>query len=437
MPQPKKIPVPRLLVSDGIGRVFEIEEYEALGMRLRIPFRPEPEEWIPMPEGSVLMELPGRIPLARDSVHGEFIPVPSFRGKPVTAVSAFVAPAHTQLYTAAYQTMPNSKTLPLFAYTPVGWKEGRFWVTAVRVDDDVRHDPSRFKASLLEKAAERMAARYPGNRLVTHLVDNCVRRYACPNAQNFVLERWECPVPVSPECSASCLGCISKQPENGVPSTQNRIAFVPAPEEIAEMAVPHLRHADKAMVSFGQGCEGEPLTRYDLIEKSIRLMRAETLRGTIHLNTNAGRPQVLESLFRAGLDSLRVSMNSAQPPFYDRYFRPRAYGFSDVLESLKIAGNHGAYVSLNYFIFPGWTDRPDEMEALFGLLEKYKIDCIQARNLNIDPEFYVRKMILEKAPLARRSIGILEWMERVRQRKPGIQIRYFNPPKEDWNRGIG
>jgi pyruvate-formate lyase-activating enzyme len=425
---------PILLVSDSRRRLFEIDGYEAPGMRLLFPFLPETDEWILLPENSALMFLPKRIPVGWDAVKKRFTPVASHLGKPVTAVAAFAAPAHTQLYTAAYKTQSGAPVLPLFAYSPVGWMNGRFWTTAVRVDGDVRHDPDQFDRKRVLLSARRMIKRYPGNRLVRHLVENCVKRYACPNAFNFVLERWECPVPVSASCSARCIGCISRQPRGAVRSSQDRISFLPNAEEIVEMALPHLEKAERAMISFGQGCEGEPLTQWALIEKSIRLIRGRTRRGTVHLNTHAGHPAALERLLDAGLDSIRVSMNSAREGLYTRYFRPRGYGFKDVLQSLKAARRHGAYVSLNYFIFPGLTDHPGEMEALFRLLDRYEIDCIQARNLNIDPEQYVRGLGLDVKKNRGHSAGILEWMSRVKKKAPKIRIGYFNPPREDWNR---
>ncbi len=425
---------PILLVSDSRRRLFEIDGYEAAGMRLLSPYLPETDEWIPMPEGSALMSLPGRIPVGWDPVQNQFVPVASHQGKPVTAVAAFAAPAYTQLYTAACETLPGAPILPLFAYTPVGWKRGRCWVPARRVDVDVRHDPDQFDRKKVLLSARRMLRRYPGNRLVRHLVENCVKRYACPNAFNFVLERWECPVPVSASCSARCIGCISRQPRGAVRSSQDRISFSPDAEEIVEMALPHLEKAERAMISFGQGCEGEPLTRVALIEKSIRLIRGRTSRGTIHLNTHAGHPAALERLLNAGLDSVRISMNSAREDLYMRYFRPRGFGFADVLKSLEAAGKYGAYVSLNYFIFPGLTDHPGEMEALFGLLDRHRIDCIQARNLNIDPGQYVNGLGLNEKMPRRNSVGILEWMSRLKKKAPAVRIGYFNPPREDWNR---
>ena len=57
-------------------------------------------------------------------------------GEPVQAVAAFMAPAHTSIFTSAYQARTNAPVLPLFAYTAVGWSRDRFWVAAFRSDPD-------------------------------------------------------------------------------------------------------------------------------------------------------------------------------------------------------------------------------------------------------------------------------------------------------------
>ena len=53
------------------------------------------------------------------------------------------------------------------------------------------------------------------------------------------------------------------------------------------------RARGRVMVSFGQGCEGEPLLRWKEIERAIRLVRARTRRGSIHANTNGSLPVAL------------------------------------------------------------------------------------------------------------------------------------------------
>jgi hypothetical protein len=48
------------------------------------------------------------------------------------------------------------------------------------------------------------------------------------------------------------------------------------------------------VVSFGQGCEGDPLMAARVIGPAIRLIREQTLDGTINMNTNASLPHILK-----------------------------------------------------------------------------------------------------------------------------------------------
>jgi len=430
MKKSKLTKLPWLVASDGSGNVFEIPGLEMVGMRINEGILPDPGELIPIPHGSVLVELPDRYPVGYDRKRSRFVTLNKYRGHPVIAAALFLAPAFTQLYCAAYQTRKDAVKLPLFAYTPVGWKNDQFWTTAIRVDDDIRQDLAYFDYDLIDKSAQKVLEKYPNNRLVNHLVDNCVRRYYCPAAQNFVLGRWECPVPTSPSCNAKCIGCISKQPKNGVSVAQNRIEFVPTVDEIVEFAVPHLENAPRSIISFGQGCEGEPLLQGDLLEAAIREIRNITTRGTINLNTNACYPGVIERLCQAGLDSIRVSLNSCQPGLYAKYYRPKDYDFENVLESIKIMRRYNRWISLNYFIFPGLTDDPAEMEQLIKIVTDFRVDYIQMRNLNIDPEWYVQELDLSNKTTT--AVGILRWQKLIKEKSPWIRFGYYNPPKEDW-----
>src|SRR5204863_4789699 len=125
-------------------------------------------------------------------------------------------------------------------------------------------------------------------------------------------------------------------------------------------------------VSFGQGCEGEPLTRYRAIAQAIRLMRARTSRGSININTNASLPHALEALFDAGLDAVRVSLNSAVKDLYEAYYQPVRYGWEEVEDSVALARKRRAYVALNLLVFPGVTDRAGEVERLLALVRKHR-----------------------------------------------------------------
>ena len=210
---------------------------------------------------------------------------------------------------------------------------------------------------------------FPENRLIRHL-KKCALLFGCPNAKNFFLSRYEAPLPTSPACNAQCAGCISYQPEARCPVTQPRIKFVPTPEEIAEIALFHINMVKKPVVSFGQGCEGEPLLCADIIEKAIKLIRAKTLRGVINMNTNASKAGAISKLFDAGLDSIRVSLNSVREIYYKRYYRPKGYSFKEVLRSINTAKGKGGFVAINYLTMPGFTDSKDEFTAFKKFIEK-------------------------------------------------------------------
>jgi pyruvate-formate lyase-activating enzyme len=424
---------PLLVASDSQGNIFEIPHLYMAGAALVKVHPVREDELIPLPHGSNLFMLPGRMPTGYDPKTARFVAIDEYQGEKISAVAAFMAPAYVQFLLPAYTSAPAAPRLPLYCYTAVGWHKGKFYVPAVRIDSDTRQDLNNFKQKHITAAAQKILQRYPGNRLVGHLVENCVYRYCCPAARNFVMERWECPVPTSPACNAGCVGCISLQPEqSSVVSSQERIAFTPTVREIVEFTVPHLEQAPRAVISFGQGCEGEPLLEGELIAESIKQIRARTQQGIINLNTNGSRPETLKLLFEAGLDSIRVSLNSAQKQYYKAFYNPRGFSFKQVVESLTLARDYNRWSSLNYLIFPGFTDHKTEMAALHTLISKVKPNMIQTRNLNIDPQWYIQELELEA--LAPDFIGMRNWIDRIHASFPWIKLGYFNPPHEEMNK---
>ncbi|MBF0327808.1 MAG: radical SAM protein [Nitrospirae bacterium] len=425
MKSPDKLP--SLVYANYKGEIVDLPDIEMAGMSGFSMIRPHYSDLIPLPNGSELFTLPGRYPIGIDPKNKSFIKLdedPFYEGKPVSAVAAFIAPAHTSILSAAYEKSDSSApVLPLFAYTTVGWLDGQFWVAAFRCDSDVRQDADQYVQKTVKAKTDKYLKRFCDNRLIQHL-GNCCLSYGCPAARNYFLGRWEAPIPTSPICNANCVGCISLQTSGCCPSTQDRISFVPAVDEIVEMAVPHLSDAPMPVVSFGQGCEGEPLLQFKTIEKAIIKMRAQTPLGTINLNSNASMPDRIDRLAASGLDSLRVSMNSARKDKYALYYRPQGFSFDEVKDSIKVMKRRNKFVSLNYFILPGFTDDMDEMSALFDLVEDCKPDMIQLRNLNMDPEWYLD--VIKHSPVAKPK-GIMNWLKRLKKSFPFLRFGYFNP----------
>ena len=420
---------PLLVVADANGHLHEVQGLFALGRSGGTIVRPDPRAWIPLPEGSLLFHLPGRRPVGLDPTAGRPRTIEEDGGEPVSAAAAFLPPAFTALYLAPWERRKDAPVLPLYCYAAIGWRDGTFVVPALRVDPDRRQDVALFDESEIDQRASDVLRRFPENRLVRHVVENCALTYCCPAARNFVLGRWEAPLPTSPACNADCVGCLSYQPEGEVPVTQPRLRIQPTAEEIAELAVWHLERAPRPIVSFGQGCEGEPLLRGEVLEQAIRKIRDRTRRGTININTNASRPDVVRRLVAAGLEAIRISLNSCRPELYERYYRPRGYRFEDLLLSGRAVAEADGVVSLNYFMFPGITDTREEFEALCRVVEQAGVGVIQMRNLNIDPDLYLERLGLasDLAP----GFGIDRWMKRVRRAFPRLRFAYFNPPRAD------
>ncbi len=228
-------------------------------------------------------------------------------------------------------------------------------------------------------------------------------------------------------CNARCIGCISQQEKDSPIATtpQCRLEFTPNAQEIVEVMRHHeAQEKAKPIYSFGQGCEGEPLTNAEILQEAIEIFRQNGGKGTINLNSNASLPNAITKLAQAGLTSLRVSLNSARQEVYNVYYRPQNYTFEDVRSSIINARQHGVFVSLNLLYFPGISDTEEELAALTELVGNCGVSFIQLRNLNIDPEMYLD--ILKDIPMGP-SVGFTNFKKRLRKACPWLQFGYFNP----------
>ncbi len=196
-------------------------------------------------------------------------------------------------------------------------------------------------------------------------------------------------------------------------------------DEIVEIMLEHLS-TPESIISFGQGCEGEPSTQASLIIEAMRKVRQQTKLGYININTNAGLSDHIRGIVDAGLDLMRVSTISAMDGHYNAYYKPRGYTLKNVEKSLKYAADQGVYTSINYLIFPGVTDREEEVEAMIEFCRRTNLKLIQLRNLNIDPESYLG--IIPKAQ--GELLGMKQAIEIFTQELPDVVIGSYThvPP---------
>lgn len=380
------------------------------------------DELIPLPAGATLVGLPNTRAVGMNPQTGEMEALPSGH----QAVGALLPQGFTRLYVPGYLKRDKSQLFPLFGYTAVVWREDGFYVTADPTDDPEPWNPELCDRNELEVQVNRLLQAYPDNELYRHL-SHCALEYECLTASNTFLQRLEGAVPVSFSCNAGCFGCISEQPDDsGFPAPQTRLKFKPEVDDLVDIMLEHLRAPD-AIISFGQGCEGEPSTQAKSIIEAMRRVRAQTSNGYININTNGGLTDHLRAITDAGLNLMRVSTISALDDHYNAYYKPRGYTLTNVEKTLRYATNKGVYTSINYLVFPGVTDREEEIEAMIGFARRTGLKLIQMRNLNIDPDAY-----LSLIPQAQGEIyGMKTLLDIYRQELPDVVIGSYThvPPR--------
>ncbi|MFC1591936.1 radical SAM protein [Thermodesulfobacteriota bacterium] len=420
---------PKLLFATDDGTIYDHPYLEMVGCSGRSLQRPDPRDLVQLPGLSRLYYHLGCPPYGYDPRKKKIVPLRETRiGREKVAchaVSAFIQQGWVRLLLPAMDYSRKQQQLPMWAYSTVGFAEESYFVPAYQIDDNDRWNPDHFDDRTLPPEVARRHAEFPENRLLEHL-ERCAVHYHCFAAKNFFYRRWEAPIPTSPACNSGCLGCISQQPGEGCLAPQERISFVPGLQEITAPFVRHLNEADAPIVSFGQGCEGEPLLQSDRISEAVAAIRAETAAGTINLNSNGSVPDRVDSICASGLESIRISINSARPELYNRYYRPRGYRFEDVLESIGLACRRGVFTMINYLIFPGISDRQEEYEALCAVIEKTRPNLIHFKNLNIDPDFYLDAMQAPDTP----GMGLQEMQQRLGRKFPELQFGYFNRTRD-------
>ena len=410
------------LYANENGEAIEHHQWTMLGRSGMEWVEPEREEMIPLPRGASLVALPGQVPVA---LVGEQVKTFGIHadGQAVQAVAALLPQGFTRTLLPAYVSPRAQNDLPLQGYAAVGFMRGQIWVAAVQSDEHRKWHPRYYNTEGLPTRIQHMLDKYPDNHILRQLA-KCSLQYGCYTAQNVFYGRWEGGIPTMNACNAGCIGCISES-HIAVDSPQQRLDFQPSVQEISELGVAHLSRAREGIVSFGQGCEGEPSLNADIIAPAIAAIRQQTDRGTINMNTNAGYTAGIKNLCCSGLDALRVTIFSCREDNYNAYHRPRNYGWKDVQESIRYAKGLGLQVAINLLSLPGFTDREEEIEALMGFVQKNGVDMIQLRNLNIDPDLLFRVI-----PSGGAAVGMVNLLYLLQQELPAVMIGSYTHPRQ-------
>ncbi|MBR3722785.1 MAG: radical SAM protein [Selenomonadaceae bacterium] len=402
----------RALYATEDGEIFDAPNILPMGRigDKNVPLKEE--DLIPLPDGADLMFLPGRkaVGMMED---GEVVPILGY------AVAALLPQGFTRLYLPAYEKDEDSP-LPIYGYTAAVLVNDEIYVAAMETDESESWNPLNYNTPELKKLIKWVKSDLPRNSIVENL-QKCALKWHCLTAENLFYRRFEAGVPVSPVCNANCLGCISLQTSEMCPAPQSRIKKSPSVKEIVEVMLYHLDFAPNAMVSFGQGCEGDPSLAADIVATAIERVRERTKRGKINMNTNGGFTKGVKQIVDAGLDNMRLSIISPTEEIYGAYYRAN-YSLNDVKTSIKYAMEKGVYVSLNLLTFPGLNDREEEVTAWIDFFKELPVPMIQIRNLNMDPDF-----LLERLPKPKgKMLGTRRFLEILKENFPDMIIGSFS-----------
>jgi pyruvate-formate lyase-activating enzyme len=338
------------------------------------------------------------------------------------AVAAVLPPGYLRTQLPAYADAPDKPDLTPRAYTAVAADEaGDLVVAAVRLDRDPTHDSEAYpKAEIAAKVNDALRSR-PADRLVRQLA-RCAREYGCHAAANAFYRRWECALPVAAPANEHPPAAIAPRLD-GEAEPREPAAFHATAEEVAALAIEHLAGGG-TLLSFGRACEGEPLLAARLLEDAIRLIRAATRAGTIHLETNGSTPAAVRRLATTGLDAVTIRLLSARTDTYEVLHRPEGYRFADVRASLRAAAEQRLAMSLLIPVLPGLFDRTEEVAAFVALASELpEGSAVLLRDLAADP---LRALAALKGRDA--HVGVAGALERLREELPHLRVGAFVRP---------
>lgn len=415
----------KLLISDNDGKIFEHSDYLSVARSGEFLFVPPDTDFIRLPNESKLFFIPDSVPLGYNNEKFNITQV-----NDGLCVSAFLPPGYLRLYLPAYERIKKSY-LPFYGYSHIASYNDDFMVAAVKVDDDSTWNPANYDfTSNFLSVVKPLLEKFPNNRIINQLA-KCALEYNCTAAKNFFMGQYEAPIPTAVTCNSFCLGCISHN-KNGLITPQERLNYIVTVKEIVEVAIIHNERAESPIISFGQGCEGDPIMVADTIAKAIRIIKKKCPGLTINFNSNCSIPENIEKLIEAGLDSIRLTIFSFNEDVYNAYHRPAGYTFNDVLKSLALISESNLFVSINLLVFPGITDRLKEVKALQNALSTFRINMIQWRNLNIDPFLLLENIHLESDEL----LGLKNLLKLIKKAHKNLYFGYFNRPKSLFNREL-
>ncbi len=359
--------------TDRSGRVFVSADYAAAvsdgAAVVQMPAA------LALPAGAELVPLPDREAIAFDR-RGQRRGLGTARW----AIGALLPQGTLRTWLPAYTRPRSTGPLPPRPYAAVGADEsGSLVVAAIRVGE--RAPPAQVDEGRLATRVNDALRAHPSNVALRHLV-RCAREKGCRSARES-FSGGERIVPVGSDRNDAPPEGVAIDPE---PCRRDGRVFPATARDLAELALAHLGDG-AAEVTFGGACDGEPLLAARVVSDAVARVRGERPTARVVLRSNASVGAALARVCAAGVGALRVRLVSARPETYEWFHGPIGYRWTDVLTSLRIAGDAGTDVTIEALVLPGLFDRVTENDALIELLGSLPaVSVLRLADLGVDPE---------------------------------------------------
>ncbi len=142
----------------------------------------------------------------------------------------------------------------------------------------------------------------------------------------------------------------------------------------------------------------------------------------LHVDAAVPNRDIFVDWCKSGLKSVLLTLNAAQSSAFDALNALSNLTFHAFKSVLKLARRFAVNIILDYQVFPGFTDHPNEINALKGLVSEFGVHRLQLTNLGVDPEWYIDELKL--LDLSRAQIGMAQWLKILGEWP--VQLGYLN-----------
>lgn len=217
-------------------------------------------------------------------------------------------------------------------------------------------------------------------------------------------------IEITRRCNFACAHCGVDSPRTKIPG---------------EMSTTELRKFSEAFYSIGGRriyfSGGEPLLRKDLEEIMIHGKKVGIERFGIASNGSLLTQRRMESLYKAGLNALMISLDGIDPRQNARIRGVGEKFFDKIVNAVRIAAKYPVYLSVGVFIHP---ENIDSLDKFVEFCRAEKIELLRFSGFiplgrGRKPEVLKSMRFSEE-----QTIRFLEFISAYDEKKTGVQIAF-------------